>query len=121
MESAISLAAGCFVPLALAGCGHRPDQVETDLDIPVAWRATPASATTAWPAEDWGTGFGSAELNLLIGQRRAENVDIAAPSARVRQADAQVRIPGAALLPILNGPASANWQHFGLGTGSSGS
>jgi multidrug efflux system outer membrane protein len=121
MEAAISLAASCFVPLALAGCGHRPDQVETDPDIPVAWRATPASATTAWPAEDWWTGFGSAELNLLIDQARAENFDIAAAIARVRQADAQVRIAGAALLPILNGTASASWQHFGLGTGSSSS
>ena len=58
-------------------------------------------------------------MNALIEQARARNFDIQAAIARVRQADAQVRIAGAALLPALNGDASADWQHLGLGTGSS--
>jgi NodT family efflux transporter outer membrane factor (OMF) lipoprotein len=108
-----------FATLALAGCGPGRDQVAADLDIPAAYRATPASAAEAWPAEDWWTGFGSPELNALIEQARARNFDIQAAIARVRQADAQVRIAGAALLPTLNGNASADWQHLGLATGSS--
>jgi multidrug efflux system outer membrane protein len=105
--------------LALAGCGRGQDEVAADLDIPVAYRATAESATAAWPAEDWWTGFASPELNGLIEQARARNFDILAAIARVRQADAQVRIAGSALLPALNGNASADWQHIGLGTGSS--
>jgi NodT family efflux transporter outer membrane factor (OMF) lipoprotein len=92
--------------------------VAAQLDIPAAWRATPETATAAWPAEDWWTGFGSPDLNALIAQARTANFDIQAAVARVRQADAQVRIAGAALLPTLNGTSSASWQHLGLSTGS---
>jgi multidrug efflux system outer membrane protein len=108
---------GLAIP-ALAGCGREPDQMALGLDIPAAYRATAESATAAWPAEDWWTGFDSPELNGLVEQARARNFDIEAAIARVRQADAQVRIAGAALLPTLNGTASADWQHFGLSTGS---
>jgi outer membrane protein, multidrug efflux system len=92
--------------------------VRTDLDIPAAFRASTAGAGAAWPTEDWWTGFGSQDLNALIEQARTHNFDIQAAIARVIQADAQVRIAGAALLPTLNGNASAEWQHLGLGTGS---
>ena len=75
---------------------------------------TPASATAAWPTDDWWTGFGSPELNALIDLARKQNFDIAAAIARVRQADAQVRIAGAPLLPTLNGTASAGWESLAL-------
>jgi multidrug efflux system outer membrane protein len=104
--------------LAQADCGASGDPVERGLDIPAAYRASPEGAAAAWPAEDWWTGFGSPELNGLIDQARAHNFDIQAAIARVRQADAQVRISGAALLPTLNGTASAGWQHLGLNSGS---
>ncbi len=104
--------------MALTGCGHGSDQVETNLDIPVAYRASATAANAMWPAEDWWTGFGSPQLNSLIDQARKGNFDIAAAVARVRQADALVRIAGSALLPALNGTSSATWQHLGLGAGS---
>src|SRR5580658_10222707 len=102
--------------LALAGCAHPKDQVDTDLDIPAAYRATAASAAATWPAEDWWQGFGSPELNALIQKARTQNFDILAAIAQIRQADAQVRIAGAALLPTLNGTASAGWEHLGINT-----
>src|SRR4051812_25389171 len=83
--------------VVLTGCGHGSDQVEADLDIPVAYRASATAANAMWPAEDWWTGFGSPTLNSLIEQARRGNFDIAAAIARVRQADAQVRIAGSAL------------------------
>jgi multidrug efflux system outer membrane protein len=101
---------------ALVGCGREQDQVALSLDIPAAYRATAESAADAWPAEDWWTGFGSPELNALVEQARTRNFDIQAAIARVSQADAQVRIGGAALLPTLNGTASADWQHLGIST-----
>lgn len=104
--------------LALAGCGSGRDRAAADLDIPAAYRATQESAAAAWPAEDWWTGFDSPELNTLIEQARTRNFDIQAAIARVRQADAQVRIAGAALLPTLNGTASAGWEHLGIGAAS---
>jgi len=103
----------------MPACGRSGDEVDADLDIPAAYRATSATAAEAWPAEDWWTGFGSPELNALIEQARVRNFDIQAAIARVRQADAQVRIAGAALLPVLNGTASAGWQHLGFNTDTS--
>jgi NodT family efflux transporter outer membrane factor (OMF) lipoprotein len=114
------MAAPALATLAFAGCGREQDKVAADLDIPAAYRATPESAAAAWPAEDWWTGFASPELNALIEQARAQNFDIQAAIARVRQADAQVRIAGAPLLPTLNGTASPSWQHLGVNTDTTG-
>ena len=109
----------CTAVLMLAGCDLGPDYHRPSLDIPEAYRATPQSAAAAWPSADWWRGFNSPELNALIEQARAQNFDIAAAIARVRQADAQVRIAGALLLPDFSGTGNASWQHEGLGTGSS--
>nr|WP_294516392.1 efflux transporter outer membrane subunit [uncultured Rhodopila sp.] len=105
--------------LLLAGCDLGPDYNRPALDIPAAYRATPQSAAAAWPSADWWRGFHSPDLNALIEQARAQNFDIAAAIARVRQADAQVRIAGAPLLPDFSGTGNGSWQHEGLGTGSS--
>jgi multidrug efflux system outer membrane protein len=105
--------------LTLAGCDLGPDYHRPSLDIPAAYRATPQSETAAWPSADWWRGFHSPELNALVEQARRQNFDIAAAIARVRQADAQVRIAGAPLLPDFSGTGNAAWQHEGLGTGSS--
>ena len=82
--------------------------------MPVQFRATEATEAAAWPSDDWWRGFNSTELNALIEQARAQNFDIAAAIARVRQADAQVRIAGAAMLPTANGTGNADWQHSGI-------
>ena len=106
---------------SLAGCDLGPDYNRPALDLPAAYRATPQSAAAAWPAADWWRGFRSAELNDLVVGAQLYNFDIAAAAGRVKQADAQVRIAGATLLPDFSGTASSSWQHQGLGTGSTSS
>ena len=88
--------------------------------MPVQFRATEASGTEAWPSEDWWRGFKSHELTALIEQARAQNFDLAAAIARVRQADAQVRIAGAAMLPNVTATGSASWQQTGATRGFTG-
>ena len=88
--------------------------------MPVAFRATEASETQAWPSEDWWRGFNSSELDALIEAARVENFDIVAAIARIRQADAQVRIAGAPLLPDLTTTAGASWQQTGSTRGFTG-
>ncbi|HEX2939995.1 MAG TPA: efflux transporter outer membrane subunit [Rhodopila sp.] len=121
-----------MLALLLAGCDLGPDYHRPSLDIPAAYRATPARADTkagaatganaaaAWPLANWWAGFHSPELTQLIEQARRQNFDIAAAIARVRQADAQVRIAGAPLLPSLSGNGNAAWQHTGIGAFSGG-
>ena len=104
--------------LLLAGCDLGPDYRKPALDIPARFRATAASQAAAWPSQEWWRGFNSAELDALIAQARTQNFDIAAAIARVRQADAQVRIAGAPLLPSLDATAGASWSQVGTSSRS---
>ncbi len=88
--------------------------------MPVQFRATEATATAAWPAEDWWRGFNSPELDTLIEHARVQNFDIAAAIARVSQADAAVRIAGASMLPNVTTTANASWQQTGATRGFTG-
>jgi multidrug efflux system outer membrane protein len=93
--------------MALAGCNVGSDYQRPDTPTPAAWRESPDNA--AWPSADWWRDFGSARLDEYIAQARATNNDLAAAMARVREADAQARIAGAALLPSVG--ANANVTH----------
>jgi NodT family efflux transporter outer membrane factor (OMF) lipoprotein len=106
--------------LLLGACDLGPDYQRPQVEMPLEFRATPATEAAAWPSDDWWRGFGSPDLDVLIEQARAQNFDIAAAIARVRQADAQVRIAGAALLPTATATAGASWQQVGATRGFSG-
>ena len=102
--------AGIATLLCLAGCDLGPDYERPALEIPAAYRATDTGAdVAAGVAEDWWRGFGSADLSALIDEAGRQNFDLLAAIARVQQADAQVRIAGAALLPSLNATGKATW------------
>jgi outer membrane protein, multidrug efflux system len=118
----ISLTTRSTVPLLLllGGCDLGPGYQRPALEMPLEFRATAATEAAAWPSEDWWRGFRSPELTVLIEQARVENLDIAAAVARVRQADAQVRIAGAPLLPTATATGSASWQQVGATKGFSG-
>ncbi len=113
--------------LLLAGCTLGPKYERPAIDVPAAFRASADTQAAAWPAEDWWRNFHSDELDGLIGRARVFNEDLAAAAARVLQADAQVRVSGAPLLPALNVTSDYSYQRTGLSssrrsvTGSSGS
>ncbi|HTV79004.1 MAG TPA: efflux transporter outer membrane subunit [Steroidobacteraceae bacterium] len=96
--------------LLLAGCNLGPRYVRPDIPAPAAWTpVTTESAptgprapeNTAWPDAQWWQAFGSPELDRLVAQAQAANDDVRAAIARVTQADAEVRIATAPLLPSL--------------------
>ena len=111
----------CAVAGLLAGCDLGPAYQPDSGPVPAEFRAAEAGQSAAWPDESWWRGFASSDLNSLIEAARTHNLDIAAAVARTRQADAQVRIAGAALLPNLSGTAGASWQHQGAGTSGASS
>ena len=118
MRSAIVGARWSAAALAIgiAGCSVGPDFVRPRSDVPGGFIATPASAAAAWPATGWWADFRSPELNGLIDRARVYNNDLNAAVARVIQADAQVRISGAPLLPAVNANGGASYDRTGLGT-----
>ena len=101
--------------MPLGGCLLTGDKPEPGLDIPPAYSAgprNPVAAEAAVPPLDWWHAFRSRELTEIIEAAREGNLDIAAAIARIVQADANARIAGATLLPIidLNGNAQENQQ-----------
>src|SRR5690349_12274466 len=95
------VAAICIAPL-LAGCWLRPDPPDLKLDVPDSYVTARKGPDSSLPALDWWRRFGSRELTLLMEEAQTANLDIAAAMARIDQADAQVKIANAALLPVLD-------------------
>ena len=46
-----------FAALLLAGCDLGPDYQRPEIEMPVEFRATPATEEAAWPSADWWSGF----------------------------------------------------------------
>ncbi len=109
-----AIAAAAFL---VTGCDLGPDYERPALTIPAAFRATVESASQAWPATDWWRAFGSPELTRLIEYARANNQNLAAAAARVVQADAQVGISGAPLLPSITATGGASYTRIGSSSG----
>lgn len=104
--------------LLLSGCGWlTPRATTSGIALPSAFNATATGA--AWPDPTWWRGFGSPELDSLMAAAMAANNDIAAAVARIRQADALVRITGAALLPTLDLTPSVTRQQSGSASAAS--
>jgi len=109
---------GALAALALtAGCAPRIEPASSGLRLPALFSRAPATAappaTMAWPDAAWWREFGAPPLDALMRAAMAGNLDLAAASARVRQADAQVRISGASLLPSVDGDLSAGRSRSG--------
>jgi outer membrane protein, multidrug efflux system len=107
--------------LAASGCLDI-DKPELALDIPQSYRAAHGTSEAAKPALDWWRSFQSPELTSLVEQAATANFDIAVAIAQIVQADAQVRIAGAPLLPslALDGSDSASKSSQQMNTGPTG-
>ena len=85
------------------------------VDTPPKYREAGRGPRAARPAQDWWRGFRSGELTMLVERAYLANLDIAASVARIEQADAQTRIAGAPLLPLIDFDGTAS--RAGAGTG----
>jgi multidrug efflux system outer membrane protein len=106
----------------LAGCFLPNDIIPAAITVPSGYRAGPRHADAALPSVVWWRGFGSKELTALIEEALTSNFDVAAAVARIVQADANSRVAGAPLLPIvdLNGSATRSRASQTTGGGGSG-
>jgi NodT family efflux transporter outer membrane factor (OMF) lipoprotein len=95
--------AACIAVATSSGCILTQDLPDPALDVPQGYKAARlGSPDAATPTLDWWRGFRSRELTTLMEEAQTVNLDIAAATSRLIQADAQARITGAALLPSLN-------------------
>ncbi len=98
--------AAALLAAILSGCITGYEKPDFALEVAANYRYAPRSPDRALPALDWWGGFRSRELTGLIEAAQIDNLDISAAIARVVQADAQVKISGAALLPTVDGNAA---------------
>jgi multidrug efflux system outer membrane protein len=104
----------------LAGCAQNAPLVAAPptVAMPAGWGAGESAQGNQWPDPDWWNRFGSAELTRLVREGQASNLELAAALSRVRQAEAQARIAGVALLPTVDFGGGAD-RSLPLGSGSS--
>ncbi|MDL2355545.1 MAG: efflux transporter outer membrane subunit [Pseudomonadota bacterium] len=103
----------------LAGCAHTNPVAEAPpaVAMPAAWTQGGNGGEPEWPDKHWWKRFGSAELAQLMDQGQVSNLELAAALARVRQAEAQARIAGVALLPTVDFYGNGN-RDLPIGNGS---
>ena len=94
--------------LWLYGCQNGPVPQLPSGDIPQGFEQPRGANAPLWPAADWWTGFGDAQLTQLMSAAQSNNLDIVQASARLRQADARAKQAGAALLPSVGLNADLN-------------
>ena len=106
---------------ALSGCILGSERPDLNLEVPAAYREGGHTAPDAHvPAVDWWRGFKSSELTSLMDAAQLYNLDIAVAIAQIVQADAQVGINGAPLLPSVSGTANAEQSQSAAGSFSTG-
>lgn len=104
----LRITAAVLAIVGLTGCiSMAPDVKRPDLvsEMPQAY-GDPAVVGDYQP-QAWWSGFGDPELDALVSDALAQNLDIAEAAARVEQARAQARIARSALLPAINASISA--------------
>lgn len=106
------------VAIAVAGCTNTPPPALKPGDVPAAFEQKAPANAPAWPAHDWWSNYGDAELSTLVKEAETNNLDIAQAAARLRQADARARQAGAALLPVVSASGSVTPQYGQVGSTS---
>jgi len=104
----LRVASATLAIVCLSGCISLAPAVEQPglvADVPTTF-GDPAVVGEYRP-EAWWIAFNDPELNALVSDALAQNLDIAEAVARVEQARAQARIVRSALVPAINATISA--------------
>ena len=106
--------------MPLTSCSLWNDYEHPTTDLPKDFTGKTDKTPAAWPDAEWWKQFNSPQLTKLVEAAKDENYDLKAAAARVREADAEARIAGAALLPSVDASGGATRSHSPSGSSSSG-
>ncbi|OUM36298.1 efflux transporter outer membrane subunit [Pseudomonas putida] len=109
----------CLLSLcvSLAACSTPPTPA-SGIVAPVAWQGDTAASAAHRPSAQWWQAFASRELDRLVQHALDNAHDLAAATARVRQAQARAIIAGAPLLPELTLGLNGSRQRLLHGDGN---
>jgi len=105
---AVAVAAALLAACAVQPATHATLADTVQSTAPAAWRID--APQDAVDARTWWSHFGDATLNGLIATVLSGNLDVAAATERVKQADAVAKQRRAALLPQLDFTAQGAYQ-----------
>ena len=97
------------VAAIVCACSTAPHYQRPPLAEPDKWRNADQLASPERSSADWWSAFGATRLDALMQQAQQHNFDLAAAAARIRQADADIQIAHAPLLPSIG--FEAQWAH----------
>ncbi|HMH52994.1 MAG TPA: efflux transporter outer membrane subunit [Candidatus Acidoferrum sp.] len=101
MNNVFRQSVAVVLALSLTGCAIVSPKLKPDVPVAGAWNeAAPASAAVVSPT--WWRSFESVELSSLVDEALDGSPDLAIATERVHQAEAQVRVVGASLFPMLS-------------------
>jgi len=108
VKRAVTLAA-----LILAGCTVGPDYHPPAAQVPTSFAETKNSAgLNDQDLATWWRSFGDPELDALVNRAVAQNLDVEAAAARIREARAREIVAGAASKPQVDAQGSATRQRI---------
>jgi NodT family efflux transporter outer membrane factor (OMF) lipoprotein len=108
-----------LVCAALTACSVGAPYKQPSMPTPAAFTNSTGAAQN-WPDKNWWEQFHSPQLTALMTAALQNNYDIKAAVARIHQADAQLKIAGATLLPSVDLDASSQRSQTSSKTNSSG-
>jgi outer membrane protein, multidrug efflux system len=93
---------------ALSACSLAPNYQRPDMTLPTGWSHVAGVGATQQNTTLFWQELGSAELNRLIDNALAQNLDLEAALHRIDQARAQAKIAGAPLYPSVSASGSSS-------------
>ncbi|AZO23294.1 efflux transporter outer membrane subunit [Mesorhizobium sp. M1E.F.Ca.ET.045.02.1.1] len=122
LRTAKGLLLPVFTAALLSGCVVGPDYRTPLMVVPATW-SDRTGTKPAKPAElsKWWLKLRDPELNALVEEAVAGNLDVAAAKAKIRKARASYRQSAGALAPSLDGSASATRNKSAATTSGSNS
>ena len=107
-----------ILAVSLTGCVVGPDYKTPRITLPQTYKTQPGPeslvSSPAPPLDTWWTGFRDPELVSIINRVLAQNLDLTAAMARVRQARAVAKGAGAREMPQGSMDASVVREHQSL-------
>jgi NodT family efflux transporter outer membrane factor (OMF) lipoprotein len=94
--------------LALSACSLAPNYQRPEMALPTGWSNVAGVGATQQNTTLFWQEFGNADLNRLIDNALAQNLDLEAALHRVEQARAQAKIGAAPLYPTVSASGSAS-------------
>jgi NodT family efflux transporter outer membrane factor (OMF) lipoprotein len=98
--------------LLATACTVGPNYQRPAVAVPETFSKAAAPGAADAALASWWSGFGDAELDSLVHRALAQNLDLAAAAARIREARARETVAGAAALPQVDAQGSVTHQRI---------